>query len=193
MEKKIKKVKKESKSIAKDFINQIDDDQKEINKKKKDTAEKRKDTMKKLKDTPSKAVLFRKWEKKDVEKWTAVDFFGWYLHCYNECFKEEDIAFKGKYKGEQVKVEVYRMSYFLKTYFENDKQSMKDFIDFCCDFAADPDTFYTTFGFWHIFNKKMFMYKMFIEKQKAPKGKGKRKKVDNDFSSNDAWSKYKGV
>lgn len=185
--KKVKKVKKEDINIKKLF-DEIDEDERLT---KLHANEKRKKTIENNKKFPSKATNFIKWKRKETEDWTSIDFFGWYLYNYIKYFEEEDIAYIGKTQGKQVMPELNRIGYFLRTYLDNDKKLLRRFIRFGIKWAAQPESFYTTFGFWHLFGKKLFLLKLFRQHLKG-KSAFKRQTIDNDLSTYDAWMNYKG-
>lgn len=180
MKKKVKKVKKVKKSTTVTGLDII----KSVEEGEADTERLRQETLKR-----NKSKRFLKWKEKDVQKWTAIDFFGWYLYNYKKYFGEEDVSYANVTSGSSVKVELSRISYFLKRYFNGDKELLKRYISFGIKFASQPDSFYDVFGFWNLFNKRLFLFKMFKNYMNGGKI-FKRQSIDDDFSSDEAWEKY---
>ncbi|MBZ4649158.1 hypothetical protein [Thermosipho sp. (in: thermotogales)] len=181
---KVKKIRKSKKLSALDIIKNVEDGEM-------DTKRLRKETLEAKKNSKRKTSTFEKWKNKDIEKWTATDFFGWYLYNYKKYFNEEDVVYSNITSASSVKVEIYRIAYFLKTYFNGDKKQFKKYIQFGFKFATQPNSFYTSFGFWYLFNKKLFLFKVYKDYLKGKKV-FKRSEMDNDFSTDEAWEEYYG-
>lgn len=131
-----------------------------------------------LRQNPSKR--YTAWKLKEVDDWTSRDFLFFYLYRYLKEFGMEDESFKPMqdYVSEKA-----RLKYFLKTYCDDNKLTLKKYINWAVKWGASDECWVDSFGFWFVFNKKVTLFKIF----RLGKRKSNRKKTDNDWASREVW------
>lgn len=183
--KKIKKVVPEENLL--DFIKS---ENKEDHLKNKTRGIKGAQTRMKNKNMPSKKIEFNRWNKKDIEKWAAADFIGYYLYNFKEVFNEEDIEFKklskfGKEKG-------YVSRCFINL-FDSNGDEFKNYIKFIINWWNTEDAFVDGLpSMWSIFTQKPTFVKIYQASKLTSKTKKvvKRKDADNKFAEKESWDNY---
>lgn len=142
------------------------------------------------KTIPSKRPEFIRWRKKDSKDWNMFDFIGYYLSKYIEYFKEEDPDFKkvnsyifGKERGQ--------VNNCLKTVFSEDKEKMKEYIDFILPWWVSEESWVTDLpSFGAIFTTKGAFYRAFVSAKNAPPKKNNRQQADNHAASWESWKDF---
>jgi hypothetical protein len=159
--------------------------------KKHQTRAKKGERVKIDRSAPSKYPSLIHWKDKDISDWICNDFLGYYLFIYKEIVSEEDITFVGRKADDMMGKEKGCISRCLKNFFLEDKQELKNYIDFIVKWWFSPDSFPDTLpSFWNIFGQNGTFVKQYHSTKLNKKNLKSRKEADNHYADKKTWDNY---
>lgn len=142
-----------------------------------------------LVNKPSEKPIYTRWKNKEIDKWTSMDLFGFYLYTYKKVVGEEDITFCGNSSTQH---QIMTIASFTKSSvaFDNDKSKVKEYIEWTINWIMNEDSWVNSIvNFGAIFTLKSIFLKEF-KAHGREKPKNKRTSDDKKFADKGAWNNY---